>query len=250
MLSCTKTRPRDMPIPNAQAWEAIGETVGAFENEARDERPPKRERGTLSPEVQWVRCTSGGTGTRAGVVLSHNGSFDDVTGYGASFTDLGTCWIRELNGSDLLTDSRYLARRSGQHDVGGDVRALFLVDTLNNHATILVEELDGSPSQQCHTIQFHQGQGFALTAGAGSMLVSMDNASATSEGIVSTTTQTFAGVKTFTSRDIHSAGIEINNAGTGAIRLTDLGSLAAIFSGQRSEERRVGKERRTVGADR
>jgi hypothetical protein len=93
---------------------------------------------------------------------------------------------------------------------------------------LTTQELDGNPSYTTTTLQFDQADGFtvAATATPGVVRVDMAAAGATQVGIVSTTTQTFAGAKTFTS-DV---------AIGGTLGVTGTATFAANVTGQTSTD--------------
>lgn len=79
--------------------------------------------------------------------------------------------------------------------------------------TITVEEQDGSPSySSINTVQINQADGFVLTNPTnGKALISIDDASVSGPGIVSTGAQEFNGSKTFDDGVIAESGIYFTN---------------------------------------
>lgn len=194
--------------------------------EADPRNPPARGRGRsyVAPETQWVRVTSAGTGVRAGKVLSNDASLENAgpTEILNPWTDLGDCWVREINSGSLLA-IRYEARRAGDFNNAGDIRPLFEVSNGAALTFVTVAELDASPSLQAREIYFNQAQGFVVSEGFPniSAFVTITNASASTVGIVSMAAQEFAGRKTFLD------GTTVDRDGTTNIRLRDDGSGTA-----------------------
>jgi len=108
--------------------------------------------------------------------------------------EYGTVKLKPANSETLTDATRYAARHSGKTSGGDDV---FTV--LQGGGGLTVAELDGTPSYTGITqIQFDQADGFIVSQPlTGIARIDMYRATETIEGIVSTTGQTFAGVKTF-----------------------------------------------------
>ena len=143
--------------------------------------------GSYTPAVQVVKVTGAkdAAGWQPGTIQIWNNA-------SSSFTTGITCHIRASDGSTLATNSIMLGRLSS---VESNV-PVFIVGP----AGLSAEEADGSPSYTGVTkLQFDQADGFSLSnPSTGTTRVDILAATASQAGIVSTTTQTFGGDKTFT----------------------------------------------------
>lgn len=110
-----------------------------------------------------------------------------------SWTDLIDVWVVDPEG-EVLSERRYVARRSGF----ANERPVF-VPTGSLGGVIRIREEDLSPSlTSIAQITLDQDQGLVLTSPeTNEALVSIQDASETLTGVVSTSTQDFSGQKTF-----------------------------------------------------
>lgn len=131
---------------------------------------------------------------------SGNVEMDDGINSG---TGVGNYTAREVNGrTGIATDTIvFLTPSEGAPSGYGAAEGWrFSHQAAAAAASIAFKEADGTPNYTSITVAaFLQSQGFVLTqpGGAGTVQVSIQDATATLTGVVNATTQTFAGLKTF-----------------------------------------------------
>lgn len=147
-------------------------------------------------EVGWALTT---TGTADG-----NGHYSaDITVPkvdGSGWDEYTGVKLKPISGT-LANATRYAARPAGTAP-GGEELWVVVGDGAGSSSSLTVQEVDGSPSvTSVTTITTNQAQGLRTTSGgAGIAALSVDDASTTQAGVVSTSTQSFAGNKFFTGK--------------------------------------------------
>jgi hypothetical protein len=196
-----------------KAADRISRAVKWVEQQIRTQGPSE---GTVTPrsvEPTYVLTTSGTatSGFYPGKVVLYSAA-------DAAWQEYTTCKILPANGETLTNNTRYAARYTGRNS-GGD--GVFTV--LQGGGGLTAEEVDGSPSYTGVTkLQFDQADGFVLSNPAtGTTRVDIQAATASQAGIVSTTTQTFGGDKTFNNT------VTVKQAFTGESTGTIQGALYA-----------------------
>lgn len=194
-------------------------------------------RGTPPPlgvEPDVARVTSG--------TADADGYYDAVITYYDAFTEAWVSYTQAvklvtLNGETLVDETRYAVRPCGFN--ASDVPLYALLDTPGGGgATITVEEVDGSPTGSASTLKTNQAQALRVTSvAAGVATLSIDDASVTVPGIVSISTQSFAGAKYLTSGAVITAAVtgaaylNLQGGGAGTPATASCGYLGLTTTG-------------------
>lgn len=149
------------------------------------------------------KTSSGGTWKYAWSeqrVVASTGALEAATEGRSGTTSVG--YAVEMNNSEVATDTYVWMRVRAS--ITGDLVYDFMAPdgTLAGGDSIaVVEEVDGSPSYTAiSTLRFDSADGFVVTQpGTGIARVDIAAATASQAGVVSTTTQTIGGIKTFQS---------------------------------------------------
>lgn len=176
-------------------YERIKSAVGWAEGE-RTSVPKKTDH---YPEVEpvWVKVTSGtadGSGDYPGVVSLYRAD-------GHTWEDLtATVRVRGISGETLTNGTRYASRPAGVTAGGEDLYVLLSSGSSGGIHVATVDELfipvvDCNPTSY---LAFRDSRGFDLSVPAGGVAyLSLRLASYSATGVVDTSSQSFAGTKTF-----------------------------------------------------
>lgn len=154
--------------------------------------------------VYWVKCTHD-VATVINTKSYFPAAVQSYDGPTNAFANLpgGTCWLVAPN--DLaLTEKIYPAWHAGYvYNASGYLPVFLTIDVTGATGpaggTIEVKEADGTPDVTgVTTLVMDQADGYTVTdTGGGVVNLGIADATASQAGVVSTTTQTFAGIKTF-----------------------------------------------------
>lgn len=154
----------------------------------------RRREAASAPNAQYVKASS--TTPTDGRYPGHWYEYDPAA---KTFTQMNEVWIVAPNGTALDTSNYYESNQHGFENSRPVFSAPDAVVGGGGSGSITVEEQDGSPSYSSITkLVFDQADGFVVTNPVGGS-ARIDIAAATSSqaGIVSTTTQSLGGTKSF-----------------------------------------------------
>lgn len=169
------------------------------------DEPPVSRRRTSSADraTVLVRCDSSTAAAGSGVgAQCYPGTILDIFSTATAVESLASVWLTLLGPSGVAQTPTsghvYICQLLGDLDISSSVKPR-AVSATSNALEFTVREVDLSPSYtDCVGIEFDQADGFVVSQSAQIARIDLAAATTTQAGIVSTTTQGFAGDKTFT----------------------------------------------------
>lgn len=202
-------------VLSAATYEALQDLLGDARDRPAMRRPGQQRRAPQPASgMVWVKVTSASTSsvTLAGGshVNCYPAKWSYYDSYAGAWTDNDNVWFLPANGETPGLNTRYLCKCVGADSSN---EAIYTIEiqgaSSGGGGSIEVKQASGSPDYTAvPTLIVDQATGLAIESGSSSNPATLEllAASATQQGAVTTTAQTFAGDKTFNNRVIMVTG--------------------------------------------